>query len=82
MYLNDRVRRYMQLPGARVFIVLLSLMLGCEFVRPTMNAPLPLWDPAYGYRFGNLPPSLEHSSDSLFIVASFSGGGAGAWALS
>jgi len=72
----------MLLLGTRGLIVLLSLMLGCEFVRPTMNAPLPLWDPAYGYRFGNLPPSLEHSSDSLFIVASFSGGGARASALS
>ncbi len=47
-----------------------------------MNAPLPRWNPAYGYRFANLPPSLAYSSDSLFIVASFSGGGARASALS
>ncbi|HSQ91432.1 MAG TPA: patatin-like phospholipase family protein, partial [Nitrospiraceae bacterium] len=64
------------------FIGLLSLTLGCEYVRPTVNAPLPQWDPTYGYRSANLPPSRTGSSDSLFIVASFSGGGARASALS
>ncbi len=59
-----------------------TLLLGCEYVRPTMNAPLARWDPAYGYRSTNLPPSKTGSSDSLFIVASFSGGGARASALS
>lgn len=68
--------------AAWVFIGLLSLTLGCESVRPIMNAPLPRWDPAYGYRYANLPPSPTGSSDSLFIVASFSGGGARASALS
>ncbi|SLM48376.1 conserved membrane protein of unknown function [Nitrospira japonica] len=63
-------------------IVLLSLIFGGEYVRPTMNAPLPKWNPEYGYRFANLPPSVEHSTDSLFMVASFSGGGARASALS
>lgn len=58
------------------------LLLGCEYVRPTMNAPLAHWDPAYGYRSTNLPPSKTGSSDGLFIVASFSGGGARASALS
>ena len=61
---------------------LLSLTFGCESVRPTMNAPLARWDPTYGYRSANLPPSASGSSDSLFIVASFSGGGARASALS
>lgn len=61
---------------------LLGLTLGCQYVRPTMNAPLVHWDPAYGYRSTNLPPSKTGSSDSLFIVASFSGGGARASALS
>ena len=61
---------------------LLSLTLGCEYVRPTMNAPLARWDPAYGYRSTNLPPTADGSSDSLFLVASFSGGGARASALS
>ena len=59
-----------------------TLMFGCEYVRPTMNAPLAHWDPAYGYRSTNLPPSKTGSSDSLFIIASFSGGGARASALS
>jgi len=63
-------------------IALLSLIFGGEYVRPTMNAPLPKWNPEYGYRFANLPPSVEHSTDSLFMVASFSGGGARASALS
>ena len=47
-----------------------------------MNAPLPRWNPAYGYRYANLPPSVAGSTDSFFIVASFSGGGARASALS
>lgn len=46
-----------------------------------MNAPLARWDAAYGYRATNFPPSHTGSSDSLFIVASFSGGGARASAL-
>jgi hypothetical protein len=56
-------------------------LFGCEYVRPTMNAPLARWDEAYGYRSTNLPPSNASSSDSLFIVASFSGGGTRASAL-
>ncbi|MDF0677274.1 MAG: patatin-like phospholipase family protein [Nitrospira sp.] len=58
------------------------MTLGCEYVRPTMNAPLTRWDAGYGYRSINLPPSKTGSSDSLFIVASFSGGGTRASALS
>ncbi|MDF0651280.1 MAG: patatin-like phospholipase family protein [Nitrospira sp.] len=58
------------------------MTLGCEYVRPTMNAPLARWDASYGYRSTNLPPSKTGSSDSLFIVASFSGGGTRASALS
>jgi len=49
--------------------------LGCEYVRPTLNAPLAQWDPQYGYRYNNLAPPEEGNSDSLFVVASFSGGG-------
>lgn len=67
---------------AWILLGLLCLVsIGCQYVRPTMNAPLPQWNPAYGYRSANLPPS-QVSSDSLFIVASFSGGGARASALS
>ena len=68
--------------GAWLSLASAMLLLGCEYVRPTMNAPLAHWDPAYGYRSTNLPPSKTGSSDSLFIVASFSGGGARASALS
>ncbi|BFU95906.1 MAG: conserved membrane protein of unknown function [Nitrospira sp.] len=68
--------------GLIALIALLSLTFGGEYVRPTMNAPLPMWNPEYGYRFANLPPSVAGSTDSLFIMASFSGGGARASALS
>src|SRR5215510_6865062 len=75
----------MKQAGLRILIVLIALLgvtLGCEYVRPTMNAPLARWNPAYGYRFANLPPTVGLNTDSLFLVASFSGGGARASALS
>lgn len=65
-----------------LLLLFLAAVSGCKYVRPTLNAPLERWDPAYGYRSTNLPPSHTSSSDSLFIVASFSGGGARASALS
>jgi len=68
--------------GLSILIILLCLTLEWEFDRPTMNAPLPQWHPEYGYRFANFPPSVDMNSESLFIVASFSGGGARASALS
>jgi len=71
-----------QRPGAWVLVGLLSLTLGCEYVRPTLNAPLERWNINYGYRATNFPPAPIGSSDSLFIIASFSGGGARAAALS
>ena len=55
--------------------VLAAGLSGCEYVRPTLNEPLAKWDPQYGYRFANLAPPEEGNSDSLFVVASFSGGG-------
>src|SRR5262249_6488510 len=65
-----------------ISIALLGLlMFGGEYVFPTMNEPLPRWNPEYGYRFANLPASVSNT-DSLFFVASFSGGGARASALS
>src|SRR4051812_15342164 len=67
---------------ALVLLALLSPTFVGEYVRPTMNAPLPKWNPEYGYRFANLPPSVAGSTDSLFMVASFSGGGTRAAALS
>lgn len=72
----------MKQPGVWMACALSCLIVGCEYVRPTMNEPLPRWNPEYGYRFANLPPSVAGSTDSLFIVASFSGGGARASALS
>lgn len=55
--------------------LMLTVLLGCEYVRPTLNAPLKQWDPAAGYRWSNLMRPEEGNSDSLFIMASFSGGG-------
>ncbi len=71
-----------QSAGAWFLFGLLSFNTGCEYVRPTMNAPLDQYDADYGYRSTNLPPSKTGSSDGLFIVSSFSGGGARASALS
>ncbi len=30
--------------------LLVTWLLGCEYVRPTLNAPLKEWNPEYGYR--------------------------------
>ncbi|HJU06250.1 MAG TPA: patatin-like phospholipase family protein [Nitrospiraceae bacterium] len=62
-------------------IALMLATAGCEYVRPTLNAPLDRWDVRYGYRYTNFPQSPDGSSDSLFLVASFSGGGMRASAL-
>ena len=59
----------------------LTILSGCQYVRPTLNAPLKQWDPAYGYRFSNLAPPEEGNTDSVFFMAAFSGGGARASAL-
>lgn len=56
--------------------------LSCEYIRSIMNALLASWDTAHGYCSTNLPPSKTDSSDSLFMMASFSGDGAGASTLS
>ncbi|HSA87527.1 MAG TPA: patatin-like phospholipase family protein [Nitrospira sp.] len=58
-----------------LFAALSASFIGCEYVRPTLNAPLTQWNPQYGYRFANVAPPEEGNSDSLFVVASFSGGG-------
>ena len=73
------VRCVAQLCG---LLLVLAALVGCEYVRPTLNAPLGQWDPNYGYRFPNLAPAEEGNSDSLFIVAAFSGGGTRASTLS
>lgn len=63
-----------------LFVSFISLV-GCEYVRPTLNAPLKQVDPAAGYRWANLMRPEDGNSDSLFMVASFSGGGTRASAL-
>ncbi len=59
----------------RVLAVLLTFLAGCEYVRPTLNAPLEKWNPTGGYRFTNVAPPGSENSDSLLLVAAFSGGG-------
>lgn len=58
----------------------LPCLSNCEYVRPTLNVPLKQWEPGGGYRLLNLAPP-EADSDSLFLVAAFSGGGVRASAL-
>src|SRR5262249_44118714 len=58
-----------------VLLVVVRILIGCEYVRPTLNAPLKQWEPTGGYRLSNLAPGGEDNSDSLLIFATFSGGG-------
>jgi len=51
------------------------VLAGCEYVSPTLNAPLKQWEPAGGYRFSNLAPPEADNTDGLTLIASFSGGG-------
>ncbi|BCA53772.1 lipoprotein [Nitrospira sp. KM1] len=53
----------------------------CEYVRPTLNAPLIQYAPAGGYRLLNLAPPEADNSDGLFLAATFSGGEVRASAL-
>jgi len=66
-------------PSALLFIFL--AFSSCEYVRPTLNAPLKQSDPTGGYRLINLAPPEADNSDSLFLVAAFSGGGVRASSL-
>ena len=66
-------------PSALLFIFL--AFSSCEYVRPTLNAPLKQSDPAGGYRLINLAPPEADNSDGLFLVAAFSGGGVRASSL-
>jgi len=59
----------------------LTILSGCQYVRPTLNAPLKEWDAQYGYRFHNVAPPEEGNTDSFFFMAAFSGGGTRASAL-
>ena len=64
-----------------LLLVLLTIFSGCEYVRPTLNAPLKQWEREGGYRFSNLAPGGTDNSDSLLIFATFSGGGSRASTL-
>lgn len=65
-----------RLLGQSILYVLLMVSLSaCEYVRPTLNAPLTHWDPQYGYRMPNLTTPEQGNSDSLLVLAAFSGGG-------
>ncbi|HEU0068950.1 MAG TPA: patatin-like phospholipase family protein, partial [Nitrospiraceae bacterium] len=55
--------------------IILAILQGCSYVKPTPNEPLTQWDPATGYRFRNLMPPDSANTDGLLILAAFSGGG-------
>lgn len=61
--------------GWWVLTVLLACQGGCEYVRPTLNAPLKEWNPTGGYRFTNVAPPESENSDSFLFITAFSGGG-------
>ena len=67
------LRLYVRRFSLALFVLI--CLAGCEYVRPTLNAPLKQWEPAGGYRFSNLAPPEADNSDGLFMVAAFSGGG-------
>lgn len=76
---NSRFPRPVALSAC--LLAILALFSGCQYVRPTLNAPLKQWDPNYGYQFRNLAPPQEGNTDSLLFIAAFSGGGTRASAL-
>ena len=55
-------------------VVILLTGLGCDTPSHPQR-PLRLRDPEYGYRWGNLAPPEKGNSDSLLVIAAFSGGG-------
>lgn len=58
-----------------LLLLLVTALPGCEYVRPIPNAPLEKWEPNAGYRFTNVADPGAENSDSLLILAAFSGGG-------
>ena len=58
-----------------LLLLAMSVVVGCEYVRPIPNVPLEKWEPTGGYRFTNVAPPEAENSDSLLFVAAFSGGG-------
>jgi NTE family protein len=78
---GKRVMKSRRLFGVSAVFILVALFQGCAAVRPVPNQPLTQWDPAAGYRFANLTPADATNTDSLLILAAFSGGGTRASAL-
>jgi NTE family protein len=60
---------------ACLLLLVMSVVAGCEYVRPIPNVPLEKWEPTGGYRFTNVAPPEAENSDSMLFVAAFSGGG-------
>jgi len=60
---------------AYLLLLVMSVVVGCEYVRPIPNVPLEKWEPTGGYRFTNVAPPETENSDSLLFIAAFSGGG-------
>jgi len=56
-------------------LALLACVAGCEYVKPTLNAPLRAWVSGGGYRFTNVAPPEADNTNSFLFIAAFSGGG-------
>lgn len=69
------MKRLFSDPCLGLLLALLVLHAGCEYVRPTLNAPLEKWTPGGGYRFTNVAGPDSDNTDSLLFLAAFSGGG-------
>jgi NTE family protein len=69
------MRRRLKGVWSSLLFLVVSVTVGCEYVRPIPNVPLEKWEPTSGYRFTNVAPPEADNSDSLLFVAAFSGGG-------
>ena len=67
--------RFLRNPVTILWLLSALLQFGCEYVRPTLNAPLEEWNPRGGYRFVNLTAPDSENTDSFILIAAFSGGG-------
>lgn len=67
--------RLFRKPVTALLLACVLFQFGCEYVRPTLNAPLEAWDPRGGYRFTNLTAPDSVNTDSFILIAAFSGGG-------
>lgn len=74
-------RRLRSVCTCLLMLLLVAVHAGCEYVRPTLNAPLEKWEPGGGYRFTNVAPPGGNNSDSFLFIAAFSGGGTRASSL-